>query len=440
VPVAPSSLITAANCERLEETDADSSARLHLVDRFALIIDPRSRRGRRHSLASLLAVVACATVAVGSDRLTAIEQWADNAPQHVLADLDVWRNPLTGRHQPPSERTMRRVLAELNGDALDAQIGTYLSQGRGDQPADQDTRTAGEPRPRTEREARRAARRHQVPTAGLPSGYAVDGKSLKGARRVEGGRVHLLGLAAHADGTVRAQRQVPAKSSEIGALDPLLRQAGPTIVTGAVITADALHTQRESARALVEDHHAHYVLIVKANQPTLHAAVIKALTGTDTDFTDRTHLETDRGHGRSEQRITRTTPANGIDFPHAAQVFRILRYRGGLDGQRRSKEVVYGITDLTTQQTGARQLATYVRDHWKAIENGTHHIRDVTFGEDAHQARTGTLPRALAAFRNLAIGALRQAGYVNIAHARRHHIYDHQRILDLFRIGPKGSR
>ncbi len=435
MPVAPSSLIAAVDREQLGETDADSSARLELLDRFALICDPRSRRGRRHSLASVLAVVACATVAVGSDSLTAIEQWADNAPQQVLADLDVWRDPLTGRHQPPSERTLRRILAGLNGDELDTQIGGLLSDGRTDQSAGRRPEVAGG---RTEREARRAVRRDQMRIGGLLAGYAADGKTLKGARRADGGRVHLLGLAAHTDATIAAQRQIPTKGGEIAALDPLLGQAGPAALAGAVITADALHTQRESARLLVEDHHAHYVLIAKANQPTLHTAAIGALSGTDTDFA--THLEIDRGHGRTEQRITRIAPAGGIDFPHVAQVFRILRYRGGLDGVRRSKEVVYGITDLTAEQAGAAQIATYVRDHWKAIENGTHHVRDVTFHEDAHQARTGTLPHALATFRNLAIGTLRHAGYVNIAHARRHHVYDHQRILDLFKIGPKGSR
>jgi Transposase DDE domain len=245
---------------------------------------------------------------------------------------------------------------------------------------------------RTEREARRAARRGEVKVANLLPGYAADGKTLRGARRSDGGRVHLLALVAHTDGSVRAQRQIPAKGSEISALDPLLRQATATDLVGAVLTADAPHTQRESARCLVEDHHGHYVLIVKANQPTLHAATIKILTGPDTAFAHLTPIEHDRGHDRSEQRITRVTAAEGLDFPHAAQVFRILRYRGGLDGQRRSKEVVYGITDLTAKQAGAAQIATYVRGHWNAIENGTHHVRDVTFHEDAGQARTGTIP------------------------------------------------
>ncbi|WP_326826977.1 ISAs1 family transposase [Streptosporangium sp. NBC_01756] len=402
------------------------------MERFALVCDPRSRRGRRHRLVSVLALVACATIAVGSDSLIAIEQWADNAPQQVLADLQVWRNPLTGVRQPPSERTLRRILAGLDAEEFDRQIGAFL----GTEPTRRLPIAAGG---RTEREARRAAQRPQQPVTGLLSGYAADGKVLKGARRADAGRVHLLGLAAHGDSTIRAQRQIPAKRGEIAALAPLLDQLHPADLAGAVITADALHTQRTSARLLVEVHHAHYVLIVKANQPGLHAAAIMALAGPDIAFAALTHMEIDRGHGRSEQRITRTAPADGIDFPHAAQVFRILRYRGGLDGQRRSKEAVYGITDLTAEQAGAAQIATYVRDHWKAIENGTHHVRDVTFGEDAHQARTGALPRILATFRNLAIGALRHAGHTNIAHARRHHVYDHQRPLDLFNIGPAGS-
>lgn len=43
----------------------------------------------------------------------------------------------------------------------------------------------------------------------------------------------------------------------------------------------------------------------------------------------------------------------------------------------------------------------------------------MTFHEDASQLRTGTAPRALAAFRNLAINTYRLAGRANIAHARR---------------------
>ena len=89
-------------------------------------------------------------------------------------------------------------------------------------------------------------------------------------------------------------------------------------------------------------------MTIKANQPRLLAAAQQALSGPGTDFVE--HTEDDRGHGRTEERILRTTPVTdemAIDFPHAAQLFRVIRYVGGLDTQRRTKEVAYCITSLT---------------------------------------------------------------------------------------------
>ena len=64
-------------------------------------------------------------------------------------------------------------------------------------------------------------------------------------------------------------------------------------------------------------------------------------------------------------------------------------------------------------------------DEWAVIARlGRENLWRVTFGEDASQLRTGTAPRALAAFRNLAISAVRLAGRANIAHARRD-LHDH---------------
>jgi hypothetical protein len=51
-------------------------------------------------------------------------------------------------------------------------------------------------------------------------------------------------------------------------------------------------------------------------------------------------------------------------------------------------------------------------------------VRDVTFGEDASQIRTGHGPQNMATLRNLAIGHFRNAGYDNIAAARREMSYD----------------
>jgi predicted transposase YbfD/YdcC len=426
VPVASSSLISTLRGLDIGKAMTDPARRGGLMTRFARIRDPRSRQGRRHSLNSILALVACATVAAAVDSVSAIQQWADHAPQAVLAELGIWRNPLTGRCEPPSERTIRRVLS-----ILDDQVNGFLRDLAGTPPPPA-VISAGHRRPGRERQIRHAETRPGQPVGMLP-GAAGDGKMLNGTSGATTGRIGLLGLADHERTTMLAQRQIAAKSNEIPQMGPLLDGLD---LAGTVITADALHTQRDTARLLVERHRAHYLLIVKANQPTLYAAVIARLTGPDTDFP--THRDHDRGHGRTEERITRIAAATGIDFPYAAQVFRIVRYRGDLTGTRHSKQVVYGITDLPSVLAGPQHIATYARQHW-GIENGTHHVRDVTFGEDRHQARTGTLPRAMATFRNLSIGALRHAGHANIAHARREYVYDHRSPLTLLGIASTGS-
>jgi hypothetical protein len=75
-------------------------------------------------------------------------------------------------------------------------------------------------------------------------------------------------------------------------------------------------------------------------------------------------------------------------------------------------------TSLPAHLAGPAHLNHYERAHW-SIENKIHWVRDVTFHEDNSQVRTGTAPRALASFRNLAISTIRLAGRANIAHARR---------------------
>jgi hypothetical protein len=146
---------------------------------------------------------------------------------------------------------------------------------------------------------------------------------------------------------------------------------------------------------------------VKANQPGLRTAIIGPLRD-GTDRPPRTGRRF-RGHGRTEERLIEVAPATGITFPGATQIFRITRYTGGLDGQRERKETVHGITNLTPAEADDARLAQLVRGHW-SIENSIHWVRDMTFGEDAHRARTGNAPAVLAAIRNLVTTTLRLAG------------------------------
>jgi predicted transposase YbfD/YdcC len=225
---------------------------------------------------------------------------------------------------------------------------------------------------------------------------------------------------------VLAQRQVPDKGSEISELAGLVTGLD---LAGKVVTLDALHTQRATAKHLVSVKGADYIMTIKANQPGLLAAAQHALSGPAAGVAEHA-----RGHGRTEQRILCTAPVTTtapIDFPHAAQVFRVIRYVGGLDGQHRSKEVAYCVTSLIPDKAAGHDLGQLLRGYWGAIENKLHWVRDTTFNEDASTLRTGTAPQAMAIIRNTVIAAFRLAGWHNLKQARRHFSHTISRCVDL---------
>jgi predicted transposase YbfD/YdcC len=349
-----------------------------LLGRLAMIPDPRDRRGRRHTLVSVLAVSAAAVLA-GARSVTAIAEWATDAPGPVLAALGVRRDPLTRRCQVPGEATIRRVLARVDGDQFDRAVGAWLAD------------RLRPPGPR---------RRRAV---------AVDGKTLRGSAH-HGHQVHLLAALDHHDGAVLAQREVPTATNEIAEFQPLLDGLD---LAGVIVTADALHTQRDHASFLV-DRGADYLLVVKANQPSLHAQ-LASLPWRQIPVMDRTR---DHGHGRVEVRTLKVAAVAGLCFPHAAQAIQVSR-RVRAPGSRWRTVTVYAVTSLALGSASPAQLAGWLRGHWR-IENQLHWVRDMTFGEDASTARTGSLPRVMASLRNLAIGALRLTGHPNLAAALRH--------------------
>jgi hypothetical protein len=190
----------------------------HLLAYLATITDPRARAGRRHPLAAILALAAAAVLA-GARSVTAIAEWASDAPQPVRAALGTRRDPLAGCWAVPSETTIRRTLARLDAEALAAAIGAWLSD-------------------------RPGQRRRAV---------AVDGKTLRGARR-DGRQVHLLAAMDHTTRAVLAQRRVDGAPGEVPAFQPLLASLD---LAGVVITADALHTHADAAEYLVTGTQAH---------------------------------------------------------------------------------------------------------------------------------------------------------------------------------------
>ena len=205
-----------------------------LRDRLSAIMDPRHRRGVRHSVDQVL-VLALAAVVAGKRSYVAIGDWIhDLRPeQRAIFGCPRWGPTF----KVPSEPTIRRLLQSLDADALDTVLNGWLT--------DEELR-AGD-------------------------AIAVDGKSLRGSGHGARPRpVHLLSGLLHRTGQVLGQVNVDEKTNEIPKLQDLL---DPLDISGVIVTTDALHTQTETARYLVEDKQAHYVMEVKKNQPNLFAAL-----------------------------------------------------------------------------------------------------------------------------------------------------------------------
>jgi predicted transposase YbfD/YdcC len=367
------------------EVSLESGALKGLLEILLLVTDPRKRRGVRHRLAGIVAVAVAATV-TGVKSFTAIGEWADDAGPVRLAKLGITSGV-------PSESTIRRCLQRLDADGFDRILGAWMW-----------LRTS-------------TIKGRRV--------ISFDGKTVRGARDTAGNLVHLMAGLCHNCGAVIGQMSVGAKTNEVPVLTTLLDRLA---IAGTVVIADAMHTVKSTAEYLT-GRGAHYVFTVKRNQPNLR----KQLKSLPWKKIPALHTDRCRGHGRSEQRsIQATEIAAGIAFPGAVQALRITRK---VTERRKGKvrtytETVYAVTSLSATEATPEQIAGWLRSHWK-IETQLHWVRDVTFGEDLSQIRTGSGPQVMASLRNLVLSLLRLDGHTEMAATLRHYGRDLDRPIEL---------
>ena len=411
-----------------------------LLEYLREVTDHRKARGKRHRLEAILVIAAVAKLC-GANSVYAIGQFAAAMSQQALARCGLGRNQRTGRYHPPSLKTIKRAIKAIDAAQADAALCAWLRQ---------------------EADAGRVSLRH----------LAVDGKAVNGAKNAAGKAPHLLAAYDITDGSVAAQLDVDTKHNEITYFTDLLtcldhdnnsrddhdhdhdnNNNGDGDGDGdgepiTLVTADALHTQTGHVTAMNKAG-LDWMLIAKGNQPTLEDQICSY--DWESVPVSRQHHTNETGHGRHDVRVIRVADATDTiktRWPGTQQMFLIERYRharttamGDISActttgphadtaptdlfgcaqqlhARVSCETVTGIISLTPRQAGPADILTHNRDHW-AIENGLHHRRDTTYGEDASRVRTGNAPRLLAAINNLVISVLNRAGHTNNASARR---------------------
>ena len=194
-------------------------------------------------------------------------------------------------------------------------------------------------------------------------------------------------------------------------------------LAGRVVTGDALYCQHVLCQQ-IRQAHAHYLFVIKANQPELLAevALLFNMPPPGERFAQVVSRRTRRD--RCEVRTLTVSGAlvdylKELGWVGARQVLRLESVVTSTGKRGKTTRMVrYFVTSLGPH-LAPRSLLRLVREHWH-IENRLHYVRDVTLGEDASQVRSGSAPQVLAALRNALLGLLRQHGWSNIAEALRH--------------------
>ena len=357
-----------------------------VVVHFAELEDPRSEINRRHPLVSVV-VIALMAVLAGASGPTAIARWA-LIKEAFLKPLLPLPNGI------PRKDVFRRVLATLKPDAFQACFANWLQ---------------------SLRIAAAAATGVDQPV------LAVDGKTLRRSHdKSKGlGALHSVSVWASEYGLTLAQVATDEKSNEITAIPQVLKGVD---LRGAIITLDAMGTQRAIARDIV-DGGGDYVLALKGNQETLYEAVVAYVNEQmQTDFANhgaRRHVTKETGHGREATRhyvqmpAPKTLPGYGR-WKELLTIGVAMLY--GLRDGKETAEVRYDISSLAL---GVKRFAHAVRAHW-GIENTCHWSLDVTYREDESRIRNEHLRENFAWLNRFTLSLLKQhPGKDSLAMKRR---------------------
>lgn len=333
---------------------------------FANITDPRTNRGANHSLSEMIFLTLCATIC-GAD------SWAD-VERYGIAKIDWLRKFVPLPYGVPSHDTLGRVFARLDSIEFYAALQSWTNEFAGSL---------------------------------VGQTVAFDGKTLRGSFDNASAKSALHSVSAWACGLrlCLGLTSVDEKSNEIPAVRELLKILD---LEGAVVTADAMHCQKETAKAVI-DKNADYLLMAKGNQPSLQEELDQAINKAfdEDNAAIRRHRKTEINHGREEYRevVVLPCPTDAAVFDQWAgiQTIGMIYRRREVDGKCEESSETF----ITSLPCKIRNITKRIRDHW-GTENQQHYVLDVTFCEDSSRIRNGTGPEISSVFRRLALSLLQQ--------------------------------
>jgi predicted transposase YbfD/YdcC len=340
------------------------------LSQFEALEDPRGLQGREHAFMSIVLIAILATIG-GATGWEDIELYAESHQTWLSTFLDL-------KHGIPHADTYRRLFERITPETLQQCFLKWVNQ---------------------------------VVEATGAQIIPIDGKSARGSyeRSKKQSALHLVSAWASEHRLMLGQVKVDTKSNEITAIPALLKLLD---ISGCIITIDAMGTQTEIAKAIVNQG-GDYVLSLKANHPTLYGQVKSWFeTAQSNDFAAieyRYDQRIEAGHHRQENRQVWAIPVTSIPdlyqpsaWAGLQSVVMVVRVRHLWN--KTTREVQFYLSSLSCD---AVRIGRAIRAHW-GIENQLHWVLDVTFGEDASRIRTAHSPENFALMRRMAISWLNQ--------------------------------
>ena len=237
----------------------------------------------------------------------------------------------------------------------------------------------------------------------------IDGKAIKSTDAIKSIEKMMNIVTAYTDtGISLYQSTADSKSNEIPAVQEVVAMLN---IDGMVVTADAMHCQKETAEIIVNKG-GDYVLQLKANQGTFYADVYamfdeKYMDEADKDCEYEIFSTIEKSHGRIEKRTCYVL--NEVEFftdylakwKGLKKIFAVKR-----EVEKDEKKTIEISCYLSSKNASAEELMSYTRAHWE-IES-MHHILDVTYDEDKCRLQNKTAQENMNIFRKMGISIHKQ--------------------------------
>ena len=228
---------------------------------------------------------------------------------------------------------------------------------------------------------------------------AIDGKTICSTdqRAKDGQPLHILSAIVSESKLIIGSLPCDSKISE----PQIFRKLADILdISGAMLVADALHCQKESAAKVVAEG-GDYLFVVKENQPTLHEEIELYFQDEETE----NYSHTEKNGGRIEKRTAYVS--TDIEWLSGKKNWENLTTIGAIHtefikGDKRSSEWHYYIS---SRKLTAQELLKHARLEW-AVES-MHWLLDVHFSEDKTKVWDMNVQQNLNTMRKIALNLAR---------------------------------